>query len=286
MILSGLILTSVLVSQGPVQPEPLGPGYDVIMVAGQSNTHYGKKDGSTIPDATLDATDPDIFQLTRPSNGVSIATEPLDHATEQSSRIGFALTFAKKYKQERLEADRDVLLVLEGYSGSGFSNNFWNSGDSMYNESFTRTNAALAKGSGTNRLVAILWHQGETDALAGSTTAAAHQGNVLGLIDDWRTEWGNTVPVVVGGMVPTWVAVNADRQTVEAGLQDIVNQRLYTGFATTTSPIELTYDTEADGVHFSADSQRGTSSRDFNDADTLGLAGRYYNAYLQALNNK
>lgn len=265
-------------------------GYDIFLIAGQSNTYYGRDTGATVPDATLDATDADIFQLRHfggTDGEVILAAEALDHYLDPpASTVGFALTFAKKYKLEVMAPNRDILLVPCGRSSSGFADNWWNEGDTLDLYCQTRVDLALTKGSGTNIIKGILWMQGETDALAGGAAVTNYQSNLLALIDRWRTHFGDsTIPFIVGGMVPAWVAQDADYQAVQAALADIPNQRSYTGYANPGSPTELVAETAIDDIHYSADSQRGGTSRDMDDTSTLGMAGRFYTGYLESLTN-
>ena len=80
--------------------------FDVFLVIGQSNTHFGEG-----LDRILDAPHQIIKQLGRfGKNNLKVidAQEPLDHHTKQSNRIGFALTFAKLYVEQFLAEDRRV----------------------------------------------------------------------------------------------------------------------------------------------------------------------------------
>lgn len=269
------------------------PGYDIFLVAGQSNTLNGE-DTITVPDPSIDGAESNIFQLGRfgaENNTAVPAAEPLDHynASGVTDKVGFALAFAKKYKQDLLESGRDVLLVPCGYGNTGFSNDCWNSGDFMDLDARNRTDTALALGSGTNVLKGVLWHQGETDAKAGGSWVTNYQTNLLALIDRWRTHFGDaTLPFIVGGFVPAWADNAADYTTIQNVIQNVPNLRTYTGYADPASPTELVSNLSFDageGIHFDAPSQRGTSSRNLSDVNTMGLAGRYYTAYLASLTN-
>lgn len=281
--------TNKLWNRGAVQT-----GYDIFLIAGQSNTLNGEDSLATVPDATIDGTEANIYQLGRfgAQDGTAIlADEPLDHynASGVTDKVGFGLVFAKKYKQDLLQAGRDILLVPCGYGNTGFSNGKWGDGEQMDSDARTRTATALQLGSGTNVLKGVLWHQGETDAKAGGAWVTNYQTNLLALIDRWRTDFGNSnLPFVVGGMVPAWVDNATNYQTVEAVIQNIPTLRTYTGYANPSVPTELVSDLSFDageGIHYSAPSQRGTASRDLSDVSTLGFGGRYYTAYLSALTN-
>lgn len=268
-------------------------GYDVFLVAGQSNTYAGEileGSGDTQPDATLDSTDADIFQWGRfsPNNNTVIpAVEPLDHTgktTGTETWVGWALTFAKKYKQAGfLAGNRKILIIPCGKGSTGFGSGDWNKGDTLYEDAITRTLAALATGSDTNILKAILWHQGENDSQA--AYYLAHEAALLQMIDDMRTDLNAPdVPFIAGGMLPSHFQYNPYKETVEAGIANIVNNRTYTGYADPNIPTVLT-GKNATSEHYSGRSVRGYPTQDFTDLETIGLAGRYWTAYLSALSN-
>ena len=269
-------------------------GYDVFIIAGQSNTYAGSADtGDSLPDVVLDADDEDIKQWGRYSPNVDTvitATEPMDSHDRQNAInnnwIGWAMTFAKIYKAKGyLLGNRQILLVHCGMGSSGFGNGDWNQGDTYYNDMIAKTNLALAEGSGVNELKGMLWHQGENDTLS-STRANNHNTALLNFIDDVRTDLSDSdMPIVVGNIVPAW-ATTTDRQTVETNHINVPSNRSYTGYADTENPTELTKSSiSPHDNHFSAQSFRGASGRDLTDETTCGMAGRYWTGYLYALTN-
>lgn len=273
-------------------------GYDIFLIAGQSNTYSSTtSSGDTCPNPTLDSTDEDIKQWGRfdgEDGTVITAEEPLDHigylgARPPSDKVGWALTFAKMYKaQGHLGYGRKILLVPCGEGGSGFADNKWNQGDADYNDAKNRVLAALAEGAGNNQLKAILWHQGE-DESGNATNAANHAAALLAMIDAFRSDFGlPNLPFIAGGLIPALVSAPVLYYDVtNANIEAIVTARKYTGYADPASPTELTAEGVASGSnnHYSSYSMRG-SSQDFSDYTTLGFAGRYYVAYLSALENK
>lgn len=275
-------------------------GYDVFLIAGQSNSYSGEEEvGQTLPESPQDDTDANIFQIGRFDgfdNQVITAEEPLDHVGYLGVRpdadlVGWALAFAKMYKtQGYLRGNRNILLVPAGEGGTGFAGGDWNKGDTNYNDAIARVNVAMSAGSGTNYLEGILWHQGESDT-ASTANANAHKAALLQMIDDMRTDLNAPeVPFVAGGMVPNWVnnigdaTTISNKQTVQSGIADIVNQRTYTGYANPSSPTELVASATDENNHFKADDMRG-ASQDFTDYTTLGMAGRYWVGFVSALTN-
>lgn len=290
----------VLLPSGATPPPSTNiTGYYIFPIIGQSNTYSGEPEaGDTTPNPTLDATDPKIFQWGRwdgENNQVIVAEEPLDHIGYQGQRppadkVAWAMTFAKKFIHDgNLPADKAILLVPVGEGGSGFANNKWNPGDANYLDTVNRVNAALSTNTGcavvcSNELKGFLWHQGESDS-GNSTSAANHNSALLAMIDGFRSTYGE-IPFVAGGMMESWVNDGSSyvpyRQQVQDNLQNLPTNRAYTGYADSSGLTTSSISTNDN--HFSSYSMRG-QVQDFSDSATLGMAGRYYDAYIQALSN-
>ena len=269
-------------------------GYDVFLIAGQSNAYHGEVDtGDTVPDPTLDTSDADILQVGRwdgSNNTVILAEEPLDNigylgVRPDADTVAWSLTFAKMYKaQGYLHGDRKIILVPVAEGGSGFADGKWNKGDVNYEDAVARVGVAMAEGAGVNVVKGILWHQGEDDS-GDVTRATAHGPALLQMIDDFRTDLGNaSLPFIAGGLMPSYLTI-ASAQQVNDNIEAIATSRTYTGYADPVLPTELTVSVASGNLnHFSVTSHRG-SVHDFNDVDSLGFAGRYWTAYLSALTN-
>ena len=239
-----------------------GDVYDVILVAGQSNTHYGYG-----IDSVLDSPSDKVFQLGRfDTNNYKVipAAEPLDHITKKSNSIGFALTFAKLYADAFLDDDRKVLIIPAGRSGSGFENNKWHIGDTLYNDAVKRTLFVLQNFYGS-RLVAVLWQQGENDV-----ENPAYQAELDQFIKDIRADLHSVnLPFILGGMVPYWVSLKQQRITTQQIISETPLRLENTAYADPTWPTVITHDTTSNGpIHYTAEGLR-----------EMGL--RYFAAYSQ-----
>lgn len=234
----------------------------IILVAGQSNTHAGFG-----LDEQIDTPEDGIYQLGRFSNNMCIiqACEPLDHHTRTDGMIGFALTFAKLFKQYEQTAE-DIVLVPCGFGGTGFMDNRWNKTNDLYEDAVSRVNHLLTQHPNAV-LSAVLWHQGETDVILNNPD---YEQSLDQFINDLRTDIGHTeVPLIVGGMVPYWVQQAADRQAVEAIIADTPNRHLNVSYADPTNPFVIEKpDNRFDEIHYSAAGQRE-------------LGQRYFTAYLE-----
>lgn len=265
--------------------------FDVFLIAGQSNTHYGRSEDETdnendanAIDSFLDNAPSPIYQLGRDdengrSGGYDLkilpADEPLFNTPTVSSDvpngIGFPLVFSREYLfKGNLSAGRKILLVPCGRSGSGFNNNFWNPTNTAYNDSITRVNHVLNNYEGS-ALKAILWHQGESDIT--NQTDAEHEVAFLAMLDGFRAEFGQ-VPFVLGGFVPYYMEQNAGRIVRNSVIANFTNLRDYMGYASPSVPSRIVKaDNTIDSVHFANTGHR-----------ILGV--RYYEAYLRAIANE
>lgn len=185
----------------PVDP-PEQP-YLVLPILGQSNA-FGM--GQPLDPAGADKPHPRVHQwpMCGPSKGTAVlAVEPLLHEIPGRG-VGFALTFAKALAED---SGRSVLLIPGARGDTGFTpkNGFtWDPDDSrtrvnLYRNAVAAIDDALAAFPGSE-VVAVLWHQGETDVPLMS--APDYQAKFDGLIADLRRRYGAETPFVLGGMCP------------------------------------------------------------------------------------
>ncbi|EIY6516503.1 DUF1737 domain-containing protein [Escherichia coli] len=208
--------------------------YFVVVLAGQSNSmSYGE--GLPLPE-TYDRPDPRIKQLARRSTvtpgGAACKYNdiiPADHCLHdvqdmsrlnhpkadlskgQYGTVGQGLHIAKKLLPF-IPANAGILLVpccrgasafttgADGtYSESaGASENSlrWGVGKPLYQDLVSRTKAALAKNP-KNRLLAVVWMQGEGDAAVG--THAQHPGLFSAMVNQFRTDLAGQASQSTGG---------------------------------------------------------------------------------------
>lgn len=234
-------------------------GYDLILLAGQSNM-VGR---SGPVSATLDATDDRIMQYGFDSQTITLASDPLDHWDETSDTIGMGMSLAKAYIADgKLAPNRKVLLVPVAKGDTGFTGGFWVAGGEGDVAAISRANAAYDQG-GSNKWVMVAWHQGERDRTSNRLT---YSSNLDALISRWRSSitGAGSVPFVVGGLVVGGGQTAGDIQTA---IEDAPNRVSLTAYASSAS-----LPAGGDGIHFSASSLR-----------TFG--GRYYSALATALAN-
>lgn len=229
----------------------------IILIAGQSNTHFGLGQ-----DDQLDAEAPNIYQLGRSTfdNCVIVAAEPLHHHSGSPDRIGFGLTFAKLLSAHHGH-NTDIILVPCGFGGTGFADNRWNKGNDLYIDAVVRTNSLRSKYP-EGEVVAILWHQGETDVFLENQN---YQQDLDSFIVDLRADISaDSVPFILGGMVPYWVAQDLPRQNFQQLIKQTPQRIGMTGYADPEVPTMITKpDDTFDEIHFDAAGQRELGQRYF-----------------------
>ena len=263
----GLILIIILFSpkgKKETAQSELVNRYDVILVIGQSNTHQGIGF-----DHWLDRPFKNIKQLGRFNDNdykIIPAVEPLDHLSKLPNTIGFALTFAKEYERKYLKKGRCILIIPAGMGSTGFSSNYWNPGDTLYQDAVARTNFVLEHFN--SRLAAILWHQGESDV-----GNAAFQERLDSMIVHLRkdiTGCSKDVPFILGGLVPYWTDQDRNRIALNRILETTPARVGKTGYADPRMPdLIVKPDNELVAIHFDAKGEREMGRRYFSEYEKL-----------------
>ncbi len=256
--------------EGAKRASPNLEGYDVFLVLGQSNTHYGKG-----LDPEIDRYPPNVFQLGRGGERdlkILPAVEPLDHVSKQPGRIGFALTFVRAYLAHESVPHRKILLIPGGQGTTSFLGGAWKKGGALYEDAVFRANHVMAQYPGS-RLKAILWHQGESDYFNFYFKRDLDQ--FISSIRKDIEAADETTPFVLGGLVPRWLA-EGDREVKVSRLNrtiaEAVERHPYIGYADPDHPEILKYNYRNELIHFDATGQRV-------------LGRRYFAAYLRAQKN-
>lgn len=237
-------------------PVPIVRRTLVFSLIGQSNmVGFTPFDGAApYPDQVFQ-----VARTGRASGGTNDEIVPaqtlLDHHDGSAGFMGLALQFAIDHMAAN--PHERVLLVPDARSSTGFADNDWNRGNSYYNSAVSRLNTLFAANP-DYEFCGFLWHQGESDA-GSAADADAYAGRLDQMIADIRadvTAATETTPFVVGGMVPAWVAGDANRQTVQAALSGTPTRVGGTAFVDSSGLAP-----QADGIHFDAASLRILGAR-------------------------
>jgi len=239
--------------------------YDVFLIAGQSNTLNG-----CCKDPAIQKMDDSIMQLGRygeDSLEVILAKEPLDHhdntRKERLDRIGFAMTFAKLYKETYLEEGRKILLIPTGHGGTGFIDGHWNPGDDYYEDAIMRVNYVFEKYP-NSELKAILWQQGEKDVMKKSNHYKADLDTMIVQIRRDIKSASISTPFFMGGMVPYWVSQKKRREVQQKDISQTPKRHLNVWYVSPHDPFTISKkDNDSDMVHYDAKGQIELGKRYF-----------------------
>jgi hypothetical protein len=236
-------------------------GYDVILVAGQSNTHYGYQLNKAID--TVSSRVYSIYRLDGLNYRIAPAKVALDFWTRANDRVSFSTTFSNLYVNDILKnSKRKVLIVPCGYSGSSITS--WTKNQNLYKDAIERVNYLLDNIPGS-RLTAILWHQGEANV-----GWAPYQTTLDQMIADMRSDIHQDdiqeIPFILGGMVPYWANYRADRKQQQQIIKGTPDRVMNTGYADSESPSVISKpNNNFDDIHFDAAGQREMGARYYNE---------------------
>lgn len=174
--------------------------FDIVIQAGQSNadgTGFGDVENPYQPDSR-------VWYL----NGDFTITPAAELVTQNEIQSNFSLPFARRYLDSGLlEAGRELLILRCAVAGTGFLDNRWKPTDDLFLRMMEMIRTALELNP-ANRLVAFLWHQGETDAQlhASYDTHHAHLTELVRLV---RSTFSvPELPFIAGDFVQEWIAAN------------------------------------------------------------------------------
>lgn len=235
--------------------------YDVFLIAGQSNTLNG-----CCKDPTIQKEDSLIVQLGRfDDENLQLipAREPLAHHNAKPNRIGFAMTFAKLYKEKYLEEGRKILLIPTGHGGTGFIDNHWNPGDDLYEDALMRVNYVFDKYP-NSELKAILWQQGEKDVNQKSDHFRADLDTMIVEIREDIKVADLSTPFFMGGMVPYWVDQKKRREVQQRHIRKTSERHENVWYVNPYDPFPIKKENnKEDDIHYSAKGQVELGNRYF-----------------------
>lgn len=228
-------------------------GFDIVLVAGQSNMH-----GRTTLDAAIDTAHSSVWQFgghsatTAYYRKIFSGVDPL-HMPDMvnTGRVGPAAWFAKTHKQL---TGRDVLLVPAAQGGTGLVTGTpaWSSTapGSLYTNAITQSNlavtAALALHPGS-KFVGTIWFQGETDG-DGAVTQSAYASALTSLIAGFRAgiTGASSSWFVMAQMVPEAISTRAGYSVIDLAHKQVRDNVAGTALALTN---DLT-GYSSDNLHF------------------------------------
>ena len=202
-------------------------GYDILIVAGQSNAvGYGCGPATQVSnsqDSRILQVDPDGNVIPAPSD------EKLFFNPGRLNGIGFGLTVARLYAQQ-LTSQRKLIIVPVAYGGTSLMQ--WDDANDLvtfgggiadstqlWDKMVSRTQKALTYQGLNNRVVGLLWHQGENDysTIKGVTGTHGVLHPWIPIVDTYESRFRNFIryfrssfangaqlPIVIGELGSFW----------------------------------------------------------------------------------
>ncbi len=260
--------------------------FDIIVLAGQSNAEgngRGEAAEEYIPDPRVlmmtDHASPYYKQMEDGRSFVRIhypTERSIAVAEEAFNGIGklgqLALFFAREYiANGRLQEGRKLLILHTAIGDTGFRDEQWGLDNTLYERTKSFTRDALALG-GENRLVAFLWHQGESQVYAHpewspEKRTLVHARNLSDMILDFKQTFSrDDIPFIAAAFCEEWYAKNkAPCDAILGAIEEVFSQH---GVFLTTSELTSNNQKSGDGddIHFSRDALHR-------------LGKKYYRAY-------
>lgn len=238
--------------------------FDIIIQAGQSNAQ-GCGFGAVEDPFAMSA---DVLSMT--DDFTMGFTIDFSHEEVWGNEVvaNYAIPFARQYIRDgKLAAGRRILILRTAVGGTGFLDNHWKLQDDLFLRMMEMIRTALSLNP-ENRLIALLWHQGETDASFGADTGT-HYRHLSTLVKAVRDTFScDSLPFIAGDFVSEWKNANIEIclpviQAIKDVCSDIGSAR-FVETADLQSNNQKVHN--GDTIHFCREAQY-----------SLGL--RYYDAY-------
>lgn len=232
--------------------------FDIIIQAGQSNadgTGFGDASEPYIPKENVLYLNSDftIFTACERVNGNNIQGD-------------FSLSFADNYiNNNMLDKNRKLLILRAAVGGTGFLDNRWGKTDDLFINMMEMIKTALSLNP-NNSLIALLWHQGETDAIL-KASYETHYSNLFRLVDSVKKEFNYLdLPFIAGDFVKQWKDENSkDCEPVIRAIKDVCKNCKNGAFVTTDELLSNSQTYECDDIiHFSREALYKLGTKYFN----------------------
>lgn len=188
--------------------------FDIILLAGQSNAQgsgYGPLVEEHLPDGVL-------YRMSGLGKGdgyiegrwhLSLPVDVTIEEVDSREKYDFAVSFAREYRRLGLLAeDRKLLILHTALGATSFMAEQWTPMGLCYRRMLYLLDCALNLNP-ENRVVAMLWHQGESDASRGATEQM-HYENLCYLFENTRKRVGNNILIITADFCADWKSENAE----------------------------------------------------------------------------
>ena len=239
-----------------------GEQFDIILQAGQSNNEGGGLGPISRPFEPDDR----VWYL----NNDFTVTKAAEAVWGNEIVCNLSLPFSACYIQKGLlQPPRKLLIVRAAVGGTGFLDKRWGLKDDLYLRMMKMTETALSL-NGANRLVAFLWHQGESDA-SNNASYETHYKNLITLVKTVKATYNcEHLPFIAGDFVQDWKGDNLSIcEPVVAAIRAVCRD---------VSPAAFV---ETDGLTSNAQAKVNDDTIHFSREATMELGRRYFEAFVQ-----
>ena len=235
--------------------------FDIIVQAGQSNSEGCGRGPCDRPFSS-----DHLYYLT----GDFVISRAQEQVWENDVVANFSLSFCRKYLEDgHLENGRKLLVIRAAVGGTGFLDKRWGMQDDLYLRMMEMIKTTVSLNN-ENRLLAFLWHQGETDAHHGATMQD-HEKKLSGLVSSVRDTFNvPSLPFVCGDFVQGWKKINI--AIAEPVVDAIIN---------VTNTIDNARFVETQGFASNDDIFHDGDDIHFCRQALYDLGERYYKAFLE-----
>jgi len=255
--------------------------YDVIVLAGQSNaegTGRGCVEAEYEPDNDIISLSP-VYTISRKiENEVSkraiiYADEPFcfeiasERIVNESKYGDLSLIFAKNYKQQGyLNEGRKLLIIRAAIGSTGFKHGQWGISGPLYLKMCEMLEYALSLNK-SNKLVALLWHQGEHE-VGKENPPEVYESQLKEMLLDFKERFSSpSLPIISADFSRKWKTAKREKA---AAISSVI-KKVITGLGGVfldTSDLLSNSEKNGDGdaIHFCRES-------------LYILGERYFNAY-------
>lgn len=217
-------------------------GYDVFMIAGQSNCYSGE-----VLDDAVDTQNgyADQWFTNHPLGGNEAIQQ--NGTTLSITNIGFAVAMMREiYGPEVLGIRRKALLVGCALGSTAMTR--WIPSGDLYADAVTKVNAAMACRAG-NRMAGIFFQQGEADD---GRTEAAYSADIDSMVAGFRgaLTGGTNTPYLCGGLGDDFLAAHPSALPIQASIENAPNRIAHCAFVSAVGLAQV------GNIHFTAAAQR------------------------------
>jgi hypothetical protein len=193
-----------------------------------------------------------------------------ERETPDGVRGNLALTFASEYIEKGLLAEgRRILIVRAGVGGTGFKKGNWTKGGPQREKLFEMADFALAQNP-ENRVVAILWHQGEHDAFE-KNDPEVYESELSALVSEMKEKYGERAPFIAADFCREWRGKNKeDCDRIAEKIKSVVASHQPAAFLDSSDLLSNNEKTgNGDDIHFCRESLHALGRRYFEAYERL-----------------